>query len=115
MPAEKLQGCLDELKQKLQKINLTSRSTEISDTASHPGLKHQKKAHHDDPAKEEVLDSDADSTSDNNDLSRSPQSSNGKTLLCQRCSLPLIYSIMSSPSIDDQGGEVWGYVCMCIL
>ena len=110
VPAEQLQGCLDELKQKLQNISLASRSTEVSDTASHPALKRQKKVHHDDFTKEEVFDNDADSSNGNSDLPRSLESNKEITLLSQRRSLPLIYSIMNNPSVDKQDDDIWGYV-----
>ena len=69
VPVEQSQGCLDELKQKLKAINVTPRPTEAVDTSLNPGLKQQKKAHHDALTKEKVFNSDADSTSDDSDVS----------------------------------------------
>ena len=101
VPAEQLQGCLDELKQKLKAVNVTSRPTEAVDTAS----KQQKKAHHDALTKEKVFNSDADGASDKSDASNKI-----KTQSQNPHSLPLIYRVMSNPSVDDQDGEVWRYV-----
>ena len=101
VPVEQLQGCLDELKQKLKAVNVTSRPTKAVDTAS----EQQKKAHHDALTKEKVFNSDADGASDKSDASNET-----KALSQNPCSLPLIYRVMSNPSVDDQDGEIWRYV-----
>ena len=83
---QNLQGCIDELKQKMQRVN-------IKPTASYP-VSHQLKD--DDPEKEEMP----------------PQFSKEK--VNERQSLPLIYSVTTNPSIDDQDGEVWKYVSIIL-
>ena len=104
---EQLQGCFDELKQKLQRVNITSKD-QIS-TASNPVLLQQKEIFQDDFEKKEILNSNI--TSDVDDVTSEPESSEEKPIVSQRLqSLPLIYNVTTNPSLDDQDGEVWKYV-----
>ena len=115
VPAEQLQGCVDELKQKFEAMNVTSRPTEAVDTISNPGLKQPNKIYCGALAKEKVFNS-VDSTSDNSDASKSLESSKEKKIPPQSTrSLPLIYKVLSNPSFDDQDGYVWGYEAKCYV
>ena len=104
---EQLQGCFDELKQKLQRVNITSKD-QIS-TASSPALHQQKKIFHDDFEKEEILNGSI--TSDVGNVTSEPESSEEKSIVSEKLqSLPLIYNVTTNPSLDDQDREVWKYV-----
>ena len=97
----KLQGCFDELKQKLQRVNITSDHT-VS-TAPLPVLKETLSE------RKEMLNSITSDVVNKSDvISESPESTNEESNLSQGLrSLPLIYNVGTNPSIDDQDGEVW--------
>ena len=80
----------DELKQKLQGMSITPDSTVTA--LSNPVLKQQ----------------NAISQCDDETItSESLSSKEGLTLSQGSRSLPRIYNIMTNPSVDDQGGQVW--------
>lgn len=102
-----MQGCFDELQQKLQRVNISSEGT-VSTAASNPVVSHQQKENfHDCSEKEQILT--ISNVADNSDItSELPQE---VPIGRERYrSLPLIYNITTNPSIDDQDGVVWKYV-----
>ena len=96
---EQLQGCFDELKQKMQRVNLASNAETVS-TTSNPSSHQLKENLHDDSEKEDMLTGIITS----NDVSKLQYR---KEKAIGRQSLPLIYNVMTNPSIDDHDGEVW--------
>ena len=95
---EQLQGCFDELKQKMQQVNLASKET-VS-TTSNPSSHQLKEDLHDGSEKEDMLTGIITS----NVVSKLQYR---KEKAIGRQSLPLIYNVMTNPSIDDHDGEVW--------
>lgn len=103
-PINLLQECLDELKQNLKGIDITSRSNEAVDTLANPGLRKQKKAHQDACDEKDVFSSDVVDYSDTTFESTKEE----PTILSQSSrSLPRIYRVTTNPSVDDHDGEVW--------
>ena len=87
-PSTPLQECFDELRQKLHEISITPNSTVT--TASNPVLKQQNAVSHDETFTSESFKSEEKLT-----LSQGSRS------------LPRIYNVVTNPSVDDQGGDVW--------
>ena len=110
VPINLLQECLDEVKQNLEGINITSTSNEAADALSNPSLRRQKKIQHDDAfVEEEELNSDV--IEDDDTAFTLLQSSQEKPIQSQSSHfLPRIYRATTNPSIDDHDGEVWRYV-----
>ena len=103
VPINLLQECLDELKQNLEGINITSTSNEEIDTLSNRSLRRQKKIQDDDAF---VLNSDAI----DDDATTFTLLKSSKEEPIQSQTLPRIYRATTDPSIDDHNGEVWRYV-----
>lgn len=113
---EQFQECLDELKQAMQRSNVTSKSTEAIETLSNPGLKQQKEVHCDVHVENQVLNSDVVNNSDMDVISKLPESK--EKLIEPRNSsrsLPHIFNKTINPSLDDEDGEVWRYVQNMII
>ena len=68
------QECLDELKQVMQRSNVTSKSTEAIETLANPGLKQQKEVQCDVHVENQVLNSDVVNNSDMDVISKLPES-----------------------------------------
>ena len=101
---EKLQGCFDELKQKLQTVNITS--DDIVVTTSNPILHQQKEISHE---KKEMLNSNTSDVVDNSDVTSKSSKENPSVSQRMR-SLPRIYNATINPSLDDEDGEIWRYI-----
>ena len=103
LPINLLQECLDEVKQNLQGISITSTSNEAVDTLSNLSVRRQKKIQHNDAfVEEEKLNSDIIDDDDT--------SSKERPILTQSSNFfPRIYRATNDPSVDDQDGEVWRY------
>ena len=100
VPAEHLRNCMDELKQKLQRISIAP--NEAIDTVSNPDLKRH---NHLTFTEEELVN--------NNDIdvtSKSPESNKQKQILPR--------SVESLPNVItdvDQDKKVWRYVCTYVI
>ena len=107
VPINLLQECLDELKQNLKGIDITSRSNEAVHTLANPGLRKQKKAHQDACDEKDVFSSDVVDYSDTT-FNLLESTKEEPTILSQSSrSLPRIYRVTTNPSVDDHDGEVW--------
>ena len=105
MAVEKLQGCFDELKQKLQTVKITSDN--LTPTTSNPTLHQPKEISRD---KEEMLNSITSDVNDSGITFKSAESghSTNKPIGSQRLrSLPRIYNLRTNPSVDHQDEDVW--------
>jgi len=114
--------CFDELKQKLQKINIGSSNaaTTLSSTVS----KQQKEVCHEEvpTTKEEILSSITSDVVNNSDVTSRPKSFDSlgptnakKTLAKSSQSLPRIFYLTTNPSFDDQDGDLYKYVYVYTL
>ena len=105
MFVEPLRECFDELKQKLQGINISPDTN--TNTISTPVLTKQEAVSYDKAFTKERMHHRITSHTDST-ASKTPLSTREKRMLYQGSrSLPRIYDTVTNPSIDDKNGEIW--------